>query len=624
MNKRAGIFGLLVFVCLFTAIINPRFVDPLNIQNTLRWIAEFGIISIGVAIVIVTGGIDLSIGSVVALVGCLLPLGLEAVSRQPAGAALSWTLAGTGLLLWLGTAAQLHVSAFRDNVRRGWVSLLAPPYGLYWAVSRRDRSRWLVAGYLGGAALCVLGWLLPDALLPPWVAVSLVLLWLVALSGGLGYLHGVLITRLRLQPFVVTLCGLLFYRGIARWLTRDQTQGFGRENEDLRRLAVGRPCTLAWLLLALGLAAVLWAGWRLVATRRGRREGGVAAAQDEPLFSPWSVLGLGAVLVVAGALHLAQGLDRLPLDAVSWCQQLLFWSGLVGAVGTIAVLTAGGLRRRDRLLIAAECIGGLGILFLWGAVALGRMGVASWLRVPATAVALLLTMGGWSWFLRAAWRDVAPVERGPGSEALPSRAPGLGRAVLRRLTCGAAGGMGRRTAAVLAMGSGVFLLLGLTPIDRVEVPAPLLILLGIAILAGVFLDFTIYGRYLLALGRNEEAARYSGINTQALILTAYVLCALLAGIAGILFALDVNSVQPSVHGNFYELYAIAAAVLGGCSLRGGEGSILGVIIGTAVIRVLYNAINFLGIPTQLEFAVLGAVILAGVIADELLTRWRRT
>jgi ribose transport system permease protein len=59
-------------------------------------------------------------------------------------------------------------------------------------------------------------------------------------------------------------------------------------------------------------------------------------------------------------------------------------------------------------------------------------------------------------------------------------------------------------------------------------------------------------------------------------------------------------------------------------LRGGEGSILGVIIGTAVIRVLYNAINFLGIPTQLEFAVLGAVILAGVIADELLTRWRRT
>ena len=84
--------------------------------------------------------------------------------------------------------------------------------------------------------------------------------------------------------------------------------------------------------------------------------------------------------------------------------------------------------------------------------------------------------------------------------------------------------------------------------------------------------------------------------------------------------LDVNSVQPAVHGNFYELYAIAAAVLGGCSLRGGEGTILGVIIGAAVMRVLYNAINILGIPTQLEFAIIGAVILLGVIADELFKR----
>jgi ribose transport system permease protein len=82
----------------------------------------------------------------------------------------------------------------------------------------------------------------------------------------------------------------------------------------------------------------------------------------------------------------------------------------------------------------------------------------------------------------------------------------------------------------------------------------------------------------------------------------------------------VNSVQPSGLGEFYELYAIAAAVLGGCSLRGGEGSILGVLIGTAVMRVLYNAINILGIPTQLEFAIIGVVILGGVLADELIKR----
>ena len=83
---------------------------------------------------------------------------------------------------------------------------------------------------------------------------------------------------------------------------------------------------------------------------------------------------------------------------------------------------------------------------------------------------------------------------------------------------------------------------------------------------------------------------------------AYVLCSLLAGVGGVLFALDVNSVQPASMGNFYELYAIAAAVLGGCSLRGGEGSILGVVLGAAVMRLLYNSIVLLGIPSQLEFA----------------------
>jgi ribose transport system permease protein len=134
------------------------------------------------------------------------------------------------------------------------------------------------------------------------------------------------------------------------------------------------------------------------------------------------------------------------------------------------------------------------------------------------------------------------------------------------------------------------------------------------------LNYTIYGRYLLALGRNEQAARYSGINTDRMVIFAYVVCSLLAGLAGMLFALDLNSAQPSSLGNVYELYAIAAAVLGGCSLRGGEGSILGVLIGTAVMRALNNSINMLGIPGQLEFVIIGAVILGGVIIDELVKR----
>ncbi|OYP33055.1 hypothetical protein CGZ80_19035 [Rhodopirellula sp. MGV] len=167
---------------------------------------------------------------------------------------------------------------------------------------------------------------------------------------------------------------------------------------------------------------------------------------------------------------------------------------------------------------------------------------------------------------------------------------------------------------------GVLSLIGQTDMATTMVPTPMLLMIGLAVVASVFLNRTVYGRYLLALGSNEEAARYSGIKTERMVLLAYVLCSLAAGLGGILFALDINSVQPSGFGNFYELYAIAAAVLGGCSLRGGEGNILGVVIGAAVMRVLYNAINILGISTKLEFAIIGLVILAGVIVDVLVKR----
>ena len=90
----------------------------------------------------------------------------------------------------------------------------------------------------------------------------------------------------------------------------------------------------------------------------------------------------------------------------------------------------------------------------------------------------------------------------------------------------------------------------------------------------------------------------------------------MTGISGILFAFYTNSVSPSSHGNFYELYGIAAAVLGGCSLRGGEGSIIGIVIGTALLQVLQNLVNLLGIPSSLNFAVMGAVVLVGVLADQ--------
>jgi ribose transport system permease protein len=152
------------------------------------------------------------------------------------------------------------------------------------------------------------------------------------------------------------------------------------------------------------------------------------------------------------------------------------------------------------------------------------------------------------------------------------------------------------------------------------VPAPMLVLIAMAIVSAIFLNHTIYGRYLLALGRNEEAARYSGINTPAMIVLAYVLCALCTGVGALLFALDLGSIQPGGHGSGYELSAIAAAVLGGCSLRGGEGSILGVVIGAAVVRVLSNSINLLGMPSAQVDTVIGAVILLGVLSDEIVKR----
>jgi ribose transport system permease protein len=146
---------------------------------------------------------------------------------------------------------------------------------------------------------------------------------------------------------------------------------------------------------------------------------------------------------------------------------------------------------------------------------------------------------------------------------------------------------------------------------------PFVLLILLAIIMWFVLHRSIYGRYLLAVGRNEEATRFSGINTRRVIASSYIVAGLLTGISGILFAFYTNSVSPSNHGNFYELYGIAAAVLGGCSLRGGEGSILGILIGTALLQVLQNLVNLLGIDSSLNYAVMGTVVLIGVLADQI-------
>jgi ribose transport system permease protein len=153
-----------------------------------------------------------------------------------------------------------------------------------------------------------------------------------------------------------------------------------------------------------------------------------------------------------------------------------------------------------------------------------------------------------------------------------------------------------------------------------ELPLSLVILLVLAALATLFLHFSVYGRYLYAIGSNEQAARYSGVAVERYKVLAYVLCSALAAFFGVLFLMEHNSSQPSQTGSFLELYAIAGAVLGGCSLRGGEGSVAGILIGTAILWILPNFTNMWGVPSALEYTVIGGALLLGAIMDELLRR----
>ncbi len=311
MKKELGITVLLIVLCVIVAVLNPRFLGASNLTNMARLIGMYGIFSIGVGLVIITGGIDLSVGSVFAFQGVILAIMLR-----------EWNLA------------------------------------------------WPVAV----------------------LAIIIVVMFL-------GAVHGWFIGYMRMQAFIVTLCGLLFYRGLARFIADDETKGFGSSGfELLRNLATG---------------------------------------------------------------------------------------------------------------------------------------------------------------------SIGPV------------------------------------------------------------PMPFVLLIIVGIITYILLHHSVFGRYLYAVGRNEDAARYSGINTRLIILSTYIVEMLLVAIAGILIAFYTNSISPANHGATYELYAIAAAVLGGCSLRGGEGSIIGIIIGTALLQVLQNLVNLLGIPSSLNFAVMGAVIFLGVLVDSISSQRRQ-
>lgn len=152
-------------------------------------------------------------------------------------------------------------------------------------------------------------------------------------------------------------------------------------------------------------------------------------------------------------------------------------------------------------------------------------------------------------------------------------------------------------------------------------PVHFLVLLALMAVLGIVLHYTTHGRYAFALGSNENAARYCGVPTNRYKVLAYVLSSALAALYGVLNLFKSNAVQPNTTGNFLELYAIAAAVIGGCSLRGGEGNVLGIFMGTCIITLLPTYVLFMGIPSTLEYAIIGGALLLGAFIDEMLRRY---
>ena len=158
----------------------------------------------------------------------------------------------------------------------------------------------------------------------------------------------------------------------------------------------------------------------------------------------------------------------------------------------------------------------------------------------------------------------------------------------------------------LAMGSllgGVF-----------DMPNAVLVLFGAAIVASLILGRTVLGRYAFALGSNEEATRLSGVNVARWKIAIYTLAGAFSGLGGVLIAARLNSAQPSL-GQGYELDAIAAAVIGGTSLSGGEGSILGTVIGAFIISTLTNGLRILSVPQEWQTVVTGGIVILAVYLD---------
>lgn len=187
-------------------------------------------------------------------------------------------------------------------------------------------------------------------------------------------------------------------------------------------------------------------------------------------------------------------------------------------------------------------------------------------------------------------------------------------------------GITRGLALIIAEGRSIygfppsFLALGQTLIGG-QVPLPAIVFLVVTGVGHFLLFYTRLGRYALTIGDNEEAARVTGIHIVRIKLTFYAMSGMLAALGGLVFASRLNAAEPTA-GYGYELDAIAAVVIGGTSLFGGQGTILGTLIGVLLVGVLRNGLNLMAVSPYYQQVAVGMALIAAVLLDRLGKGWR--
>jgi inositol transport system permease protein len=148
------------------------------------------------------------------------------------------------------------------------------------------------------------------------------------------------------------------------------------------------------------------------------------------------------------------------------------------------------------------------------------------------------------------------------------------------------------------------------------IPFPIIILIVVFILCSLLLHKTIWGRYMYAVGGNEQAARASGLPVEKIKMMVYILSGVLAGLAGIVLTSRITTGQPNA-GQGFELDAIAAAIIGGTSTSGGSGTMTGTLIGALLIGVISNGLDLLNVTSYYQQVVMGIIIIGAVVLDGL-------